>query len=449
MYVSESYFRCSGILLNQNETDVQLKIYLLSAFIVTVLLVSALSINGAFADILPPKKQTGLGILPEDVVCESGMFKVTKAETNSIACVKPNTVLKLVSKGWANPVDKNSLEIQLNKQSVPLGTISKLYAEPVKTQFGKLTPKSPISGYDYTFEVCASTQKIYVPDILIKSDSETQHYEIPENIEPNTCALSTTFIRAANPETIKVTLLNKGDVSNVLSEMESKISSLQEELATARKLLGDKSSPDTNQGSKISDLRKQLNDAKEDLHRLYFTLYAVPNEKYNTQKISFTGVPIEGETANLIAAKKSISGENTYDAVFEACAGKNQVRLPVITITSDRESINVNLGDRIAPGSCQMTSAKIMAGDPSSIQVIPAGNTDSNNKISELENDISKLQKELNNSKDLLRSLLHDPKRPSNFNEQVEMHSANIIDLRNQINMLKADYNEILYQVYR
>ena len=427
----------------------QLRTYLLSLSIMTIILVSTLSISGAFADILPPRKQTSLGILPEDVVCESGMFKVTKAETNSIACVKPDNVSKLVSKGWANPVDKKSLEIHLNKQSVPLGTINKLYAEPVKTQFGKLTPKSPASGYDYTFEVCASTQKIYVPDILIKSDSETQHYEIPENIEPNTCTLSTTFIRAANPNTIQVTLLNKGDVSNVLAEMESKISSLQEELATARKLLGDKSSPDTTKGSKISDLRKQLNDAKEDLHRMYFTLYAVSNEKYNLQKLSFTGAPIEGETANLITAKKSISGETTFDAVFEACAGKNQVRLPVITVTSDRDSINVNLGDRIAPSSCQMTSVKIMADDPSSIQVTPAGNTDSNNKISELEVQISKIQKELNNSKELLRSLLYDPKRPSNYNEQVEMYSASIIDLRNQLNMLKADYNEILYQVYR
>ena len=426
-----------------------MKKHIFSSIVTFILLVYATSISESFGDVLPPKKQASLGISTEDVVCESGMFKVTKVETNSVACVKASNVSKLVSKGWANPVDEKLLGVQLNKQSVPLGTINKLYAEPVKTQFGKLTPKSPASGYDYTFEVCASAQKIYVPDILIKSDSQTQHYEMPENIEPNTCTLSTTFIRAANPDSIRVTLLNKGDVSGILSEMESKISSLQEELTTTRKLLGDKSSPDMKQGSKIAELRKQLNEAKEDLHRLYFTLYAVSNEKYNIQKVSFTGVPIEGETVNLITAKKAVSGENTFDAVFEACAGKNQVRLPTIIVASDTESITVNLGDRIAPNSCQMTSAKITAKEPTSITVKPAGNTDVSNKVSNLENQISKLQKELSAAKELLRSLLHEPKRPADFNEQVEMHSANIIEIRNQISILKADYNHILYQVYK
>lgn len=426
-----------------------MKKYILSSIVAFILLASATLVSDSFADILSPKKQTSLGISSDDVVCESGLFKVIRAETSSVACVKVSSVSKLVSKGWANPVDEKMLGVQLNKQSVPLATINKLYAEPVKTLFGKLTPKSPAAGYDYAFEVCASAQKIYVPDILIKSDSETQHYEIPENIEPNTCTLSTTFIRAANPDSIKVTLLNKGDVSAVLSEMESKVSSLQEELAAARKSLGDKSSPDTRQGSKIAELRKQLNDAKEDLHRLYFTLYAVSNEKYNIQKLSFTGSPIEGETANLITAKKAVSGDNTYDAVFEACAGKSQVRLPIITVSSDTESKNVHLGDRIAPNSCQMTSAKIAAKEPASITVKPAGNTDSTSKVSDLENQISKLQKELKDAKESLRLLLHDPKRPDDFGEQVEMHSANIIELRNQISLLKADYNRILYQVYK
>ncbi|MDH3502863.1 MAG: hypothetical protein OEL69_10240 [Nitrosopumilus sp.] len=403
----------------------------------------------AFADIIPPKKQSSFGILSDDIVCESGMFKVIREGTNSIACVKTKNVLKLVLQGWAKPVDETALGVQLNNESISLGTINKLYAEPVKTQFGKLTPKSPASGYDFAFEVCASAQKIYVPDVLIKSDSETQHYEMTENIEPHTCVLSVTFIKAADPNSIKVSLLNKGDISKTLLDIESKVSSIQKELALARKSLGDKSSPDTTQGSKISDLRKQLNDAKEDLYKFYFTIHAVPKEKYNIQKLSFTGIPIEGEITNLITVKKAVTGDRIYDAVFETCAGKTQVRLPVITVSSDTETRTVNLGDRVAPNSCQMSSVKVTATDPTSIKVNPTDNSESGKKISDLENQISKLQKELSNAKELLRSLLHDPNRPSDFNEQVEMHSANIIQLRSQINSLKADYNGILYQAYR
>jgi hypothetical protein len=150
-----------------------------------------------------------------------------------------------------------------------------------------------------------------------------------------------------------------------------------------------------------------------------------------------------------VTVKKAVSGENTYDAIFEACAGITQVRLPVISISSDTETVNFNLGDRIAPNSCQMSSVKIMAIDPTSVKAIPAGNSESSKKISNLESQILKLQKELNNAKELLRSLLHDPKRPSDFNEQVEMQSANIVQLRDQINSLKGSYNAVLYQAYR
>jgi hypothetical protein len=416
-------------------------------FLISFMIVGS-SIQDSFADIIPPKKQTSLGISPDDIVCESGMFKVFREVTNSVACVKTSSVSKLVFYGWSKLVDQKDLDIQLNKEDVSLGTINKLYTEPVKTQFGKLTPKSSTAGYNFAFEVCA-TQKIYIPDVLIKSDSETQHHEIPENIEPNTCVLSVTFIKATDPNSIKATLLNKGDISKTLSEIETKIASLEKELALGKKLLGSKSSPDVTQGSKISELRKQLNDAKEDLYRLYFTIHAVPKEKYNIQKLSFTGIPIEGESANIIAVKKAIVGDNTYDVIFEACAGKVQVRLPVIIFSSDIETVNINLGDRIAPSSCQMTSVKIKSSDPANIKVNPAANSESNKKISNLEPQILKIQKELNNAKELLRSLLHDSKRPSNFNEQVEMHSTNIIQLRNQISLIKAEYNAVLYQAYR
>jgi peptidoglycan hydrolase CwlO-like protein len=376
------------------------------------------------------------------------MFQVIRERTNTVACLKIDSVLKFVSKGWAKPVDETSLNAQLPQDNFVLGTINKLYVEPIKTQFGKVSPKYAVSGYDVAFELCSSTQKIYVPDILIKSDSETQRYEIPETVAPNTCIVSATFIKATDPNTIKITLLNKGDISKTLSNLESKVSSLQQELDVAKKLLGTKSSPDVTQNAKISELRKQLNETKEDLYRLFFAVYAVPQEKYDLQKLSFTGNPIEGESALLVIAKKALTGENAYDAVFEACAGKIQVILPIITVASDMETIHVKLGDKIAPNTCQMSSVKITAIDPNTIVVAPSGNAESNSKITDLESQISKLQTEIVNERNMLRSITHDPNKPSSFNEQLEMHTANIIDLRGQIGALKAQLNEILYKTY-
>lgn len=60
-------------------------------------------VSPASADILPPKKQTSFGITDDDIVCESGMFKVIKASTNSVSCVNVKSVSKLMSLGWVKP----------------------------------------------------------------------------------------------------------------------------------------------------------------------------------------------------------------------------------------------------------------------------------------------------------------------------------------------------------
>ena len=404
------------------------------------------SLNNAFADIISPKKQISLGISPEDITCETGMFKVIRDRTDSVSCVKISNVVKLIAKGWAKPIEQKSLDAQI-KDSNPLATINKLYAEPIKTQHGKITGTASTSGYNLAFEICTASQKIFVPEVLIKSDSQTQRYEIPDNIEPNSCLLSATFIKASDPNSITLTLLNKGDISKLLSDGEANIASIQNELDNAKKAFGDRTSPDTSQTAKIIDLRKQLNEAKEDLYRLYFTLYANPTEKYDIKKLSFTGEVIEGESAKILAVKKSVSAENTYDAVFEACTGDKQITLPVVQVSSDREATNVKIGNKILPNTCQMTSVKITATNPDSITATMTGNVESN-KVSQLEEQLVKLQKEIVGEREVIRKLFHDPKE-SNFNEQVEMHTAKIIELRNQISSIKDDYNKILYQMYR
>lgn len=405
------------------------------------------NLNNAFADIIPPKKQTALGISSDDISCETGTYKVIRDRTNTPACVKISHVIKFVTSGWAKPIDQKSLESQVKLDASSFGTINKLYTEPVKTQYGKVFTGGATSGYSFGFEVCASFLRIYVPDVIIKSDSETQRYEIPQNVDPNTCVLSTTFIKASDPNSITVKLLNKGDISKLLSDSEAKITSLQQELENAKKALGSKLSPDTSQTSKIIELRKQIASEKEDLYRLYFTIYAEPKEKYNIQKLTFTGVPIRDESNEIIAIKKSLSAENTFDVVFEACAGNKQISLPIVRVSSDIETTNVKIGDKISPNTCQMISTKINSKNPDSIKIDTAGNVDSN-KIPDIENQLIQLQKQLNDERNTIRSLIHDTKKPD-YNEQLEMHSAKIIELRGQISLLKEQYNQILYRVFR
>jgi len=125
------------------------------------------------------------------------------------------------------------------------------------------------------------------------------------------------------------------------------------------------------------------------------------------------------------------------------------VRLPIITIMSDFESIDVRMGEKIAPDTCQMSSAKITATDPESISVKPAGNNDSSTKADDLEVMISSLQKQLTSEKDLLRDLIHNPKRPANFAEQLSIHVDKITKLRNDVISAKAELSKILYLTYK
>jgi len=118
-------------------------------------------------------------------------------------------------------------------------------------------------------------------------------------------------------------------------------------------------------------------------------------------------------------------------------------------ITSDMQNVNVKLGDKIAPKTCQLTSAKIGATDPETISIKVAGNADSSNKAADLESKISNLQNQLISEKDILKNLIHDPKRPENFNEQLTSQIEKISKLRNDIISAKAELSKILYQTYQ
>ncbi len=55
---------------------------------------------------LSPKDQINAGVLPEDVTCKSNFFLAVNSQNNSSACVKPNTLIELFDRNWANNSDE-------------------------------------------------------------------------------------------------------------------------------------------------------------------------------------------------------------------------------------------------------------------------------------------------------------------------------------------------------
>ncbi|WP_225866851.1 hypothetical protein [Nitrosopumilus zosterae] len=416
--------------------------------ILTLSCILILNVGTSYADVIPPRHQQKIGMSSDDVVCDSGLFKVIRERTNSVACVEPENVTKLVGMGWAKKVDDKQLSDMINRKSIQVGTINILEKIPVRTNVGKLASSTSISGYDIVFEVCASTS-IYAPDVLVRSDSESKRYEMIETITANSCVLSVSKIKAADANSITVTLLNKGDISQKVLSLQNELDSLKQQLLDAKQSFKNPQASDAQiQGTKIADLRKQVNDKREELHRLLFTLHSPQTDKQKLEKFTFSGNVIEGESASILSVIESVQTPGLFDAIFEVCAGDTTVRLPVVTITSDKQTIKIKLGDKVSANSCQMTSGKIEADDKSSINITPAGNASSSNKVTELEMLIGSLTGQMVKEKQVLKDLVHDSNRASNFTELFDAQVSKIVELRNQITNAKAEFSKILYLTY-
>ncbi len=418
--------------------------------IVTIVALSSISINFAHADIIPPKLQSKLGVPNESILCETGMFKVIRERTNSAACINAQNVSKLVTKGWAQPVDEEKLSKFIEELTPTSGKITEILVTPIKSDFKKPIGKTSIAEYGYVFEVCASSHDLVSPEVIINSDSETINYELAETISANSCITSATSIKASNPDTIKANLVSKGDISRMIISIQNKVNTIKADLLEAKQSLGkDKPEENQKQGNKIVDLRKQLNDARAELQRYYFFLYSSSKTVSPIEKMSFSGTQIQDYTATIISIRESVAAKDTFDVVFEACAGEKQVRIPIIMISSDSENKNVKLGDKIAPNTCQLTSAKVIANDPQSVTIKVAGNSESSTKVLDLEAKIADLQIQLSITKEKLRDLVHNSDRPENFNEQATSLVEKTSKLRADIISSKAELSKILYQTYR
>ncbi|WP_255464686.1 hypothetical protein [Nitrosopumilus sp. b2] len=425
-----------------------LLVFSIMAILATGMVAPALPFS--HADIIPPKHQTKIGISSEDIVCDSGLFKVIRTTSDSVACVKAKSVLKLIENGWAKTVNDKQVDEELlnkiiNRKSIDLATINILETVPIKSKTGTSAPGKSIANYDVAFEICPSVP-IYAPDVHISSDSETKHYELPGLVEAGSCTLSATKIKASDAKSIKITLLNKGDISEKIVTLQTELDSLKEQLAKIRQSIT-RDNPETQkQGTKIAELRMQINDKREQLHRTLFAIHTPSTVKDKLNEMTFSGKIIEGNSASILSVLDSTPG--LYHTVFEVCAGPTTIKLPVIKVTSDKQSLTLRLGDKITANSCQMTYVKIEADDKTSISVKPAGNSDSSNKASDLEVQISSLQNSLVKERQTLKSLIHNPDRPEDFAELFDAHVVKITELRNQISVAKAEFSKILYLTY-
>lgn len=428
------------------------------AVILGVILISGTLPSQSFADVINPRQQMKLDFTNDQIICAEGLVKIIKSSSDKVACVKPTTAEKLAEHGWAKQLSEKKvkeIEEKKLKKDESVGTITKIVT--LKQLAGGTMAKPSTSGYSYVFEACSTTKLIRAPEIFVTSDSETKNVKLATSLKANSCYTSSVNIKAADPNSISATLLNKGGISEKISSLESQIADLKTKITTAKVKIptSNEQSPESENMTSIITMKKDLKELQDQLRRYLMALYVPSNTKVS--KIDFpksiTGQPLDGMSTNLISVTPSVvapSGTSNpdvkrFNVVFEACAGMQSVRLPIITVTSDIETIDVKLIDRIIPESCQVGITRINALDSESIIPTISGNSGISKQIKFLETQISEMEVVLADKRSNLGDLIS--KKLDSTTEPIALQlTQEIGELRDDILENRVKLNSLLLQ---
>ena len=428
------------------------------ALLLGIVLISGTLPSQSFADVISPRQQMKLDFTNDQIVCAEGLVKIIKSSSDKASCVKPSTAEKLAKNGWAKTLSEQKIEEIKSKKLTKgesAGTITKI-ATLKQTSTASGAKSSSVSGYAYIFDACGVTKLVKAPEIYVTSDSETKSVKLASPLKPGSCYTSSVIIKAADPNSITATLLNKGGISEKISALETQIADLKSKIATAKqKIPTSNQSLDDENLNDIISMKKELKGLQDQLRRYLMVLYVPPNTKVSKIDLpkSITGKPLDGMTTGIVSITDSVSPTGSdnpeikrFNVVFEACAGKQSVRLPIITVSSDSETVDVKFIDRIIPNSCQVSVTRINAVDSESIVSTISGNSGISSQIKSLETQISEMESSLAE----MRSSLHDlvsKKLDSNSEAMAVKLTQDISKLRNDILENRVKLNSLLLNV--
>ena len=155
-----------------------------------------------------------------------------------------------------------------------------------KTQIIVKVPTT-LGNYSVVFQVCAQDTVMRAPEVILSSDSATKNVKLNKVIEPNTCKTTSTLIKAMDAKTIQIKKVDKSKLNtmitaaeNKLAKIKSNISDKNSELEVILDALPGGNNPMKPENMKkindvtmkLSELRKELKDAKSDYYNLLYIL---------------------------------------------------------------------------------------------------------------------------------------------------------------------------------
>ena len=150
------------------------------------------------------------------------------------ACVKPESVLKLVESGWMPPetIDKISIS-------------------------DKRTHEVSENVYAFQFEYCAAVYNEKALGIIISSDTEKTPIQIDSNIQRHQCQQYGAQIHALSDSSLGVSLFYEKDMPNLFKAFDKKKMNLEDELVRNQQKLMRLQDPNLN-----GDSSEEINTVK-------------------------------------------------------------------------------------------------------------------------------------------------------------------------------------------
>lgn len=224
-------------------------------------------------------------------------YKKISEKTNNILVLKE--ALNIARADWqknqyvliVSGNESTAIKPQLSNKELPPKEIlpknyphvNKIKVAPQFVDAGRLKSDPVTSSYRFVFETCAGEKNVLFPEILVRSDSEAKSIKIGESLDANSCQTSTTTIRAADKNSISGTIIEAGNISKLLAELDSNISLIQEDIAKNKKELVEITNhnpPSDNFKqevskitSKIVNLKNELIQAKEEFKIIKYMVY--------------------------------------------------------------------------------------------------------------------------------------------------------------------------------
>jgi hypothetical protein len=151
---------------------------------------------------LSPRMQVLQGILPSDVSCKSGFDLIFKTSNNMPLCVKPETVKRLVERGWANI---NPQIIEKSKTSLPSSQIFEVIPAASGTA---------LNFYVYDDDLNTSPKGVDIISTsgLIEATINGVEIEVPSKMVETSPSSGKFYLRISLPDTVNGKKLDQDDI---------------------------------------------------------------------------------------------------------------------------------------------------------------------------------------------------------------------------------------------